>query len=187
MKSMMDSCVQVYWRRITREHFPSGYLGGKITCRISFCRRVIYSIRILLLYLSIHIQYSTIWSLLPVGITTAVPFKSDPHAETRPRLSVAALRSPPTSMTPCPTTLAWLGLALIWSHHPPPGELSKVPNTSRNPHSTWLEMGPVPKRNGKRALGAPRDIWAASGRPFGVFTVPHSRRGRDGDVILAHN
>ena len=105
MKSMMDSCVQVYWRRITREHFPSGYLGGKITCRISFCRRVIYSIRILLLYLSIHIQYSTIWSLLPVGITTAVPFKSDPHAETRPRLSVAALRSPPTSMTPCLTTL----------------------------------------------------------------------------------
>ena len=49
----------------------------------------------------------------------------------------------------------------------------------------WLKIGPAPKNVTDKALGASRDIWAASGIPPGVPTVRPSRRGHDADVILA--
>ena len=52
------------------------------------------------------------------------------------------------------------------------------------PH--WLKIGPAPKNVTDKALGASRDIWAASGIPAGVYTVRPSRRGQWSDVILAH-
>ena len=50
----------------------------------------------------------------------------------------------------------------------------------------WLKMGPAPKNVTYKALGASRDIWAASGIPPGVYTVRPSRRGQWFDVFLAH-
>ena len=61
-------------------------------------------------------------------------------------------------------------------------------NTSRNRHSMapLAENGPCPKKVTHKALGASRDIWAASGNPPGVPTVQPSRRGQWSDVFLAH-
>ena len=65
-------------------------------------------------------------------------------------------------------------------------------NASRNRHSMapLAENGPCwalpPKNVTDKALGASRDIWAASGIPPGVPTVRPSRRGQWSDVILAH-
>ena len=48
-----------------------------------------------------------------------------------------------------------------------------------------MKIGLAPKNVTYKALGASRDIWAASGSPPGVPTVRPSRRGHDADVILA--